>query len=308
MQFYELIIKVPVEYEETSLAILSLLDISGIYTEDYSDLTECPLVKNFALIDEELLKKDISNVLIHIYFGLHVNINDIREYISYRFDIEKIPYTIISQKINEDDYANSWKQYYKPLKIGKITIVPQWEKYESKENEKLLWIDPGVAFGTGTHETTHLCIEKLQQFDLENSTLLDIGCGSGILSIVSLISGARLVNAVDIDPNAVKVSKSNVDLNEFNGEFNAYSGNILDDKELKEIKDIKYDIVVANIVADVIIRIIPLVKTLLNDNGHFLMSGIITERKDEVIDALRKNGMIVSDVSEMNGWVLISTQ
>lgn len=310
MQYHELIVKIPVEKEETAEAILALLDIGGIYTEDYSDMLDCPLVKNFALIDEELLKKDTSYALLHVYFQLQINMAEVVEYITARFDAEGIPMSILEQTVKEDDYANSWKQYYKPLSIGKIAVVPEWEDYAPKEDEKVLLIDPGMAFGTGTHETTSLCIETIQEYDFKGKKAIDIGCGSGILSITALLCGAAVADAIDIDPNAVKVSGENVALNTFEGEFHAAAGNILAmDEEAKTlIGGKKYDFILANIVADVIIRLTAFAGELLTEDGVFVMSGIITERETEVLNALSRNGFVLLERKEKGGWLCLAAK
>ncbi len=310
MQYTELIIKIDIEHEDVATSIISMLDIGGIYTEDYSDMLDCPLVKNFALIDEELLKKDVTYALLHVYFAPHINMTAVIEYLTARFDAENIPMSIMSNTVKEDDYANSWKQYYKPLSIGNIAVVPEWEEYEKKENETVLRIDPGMAFGTGTHETTSLCIEEIQKYDIKGENVLDIGCGSGILSIASLLMGAKEVNAIDIDPNAVKVSHENASLNSYEGEFKAVTGNILSmDEAAKNLVDgKKYKFILANIVADVIIRLSAFVGDLLTDDGLFIMSGIITERREEVLKALSDNGFKVTGEHEKGGWLCITAQ
>jgi ribosomal protein L11 methyltransferase len=234
--------------------------------------------------------------------------NAVIEYLTARFDAENIPMSIMSNTVKEDDYANSWKQYYKPLSIGNIAVVPEWEEYEKKENETVLRIDPGMAFGTGTHETTSLCIEEIQKYDVKGESVLDIGCGSGILSIASLLMGAKEVNAIDIDPNAVKVSHENASLNAYKGEFKAVTGNILSmDEAAKNLVDgKKYKFILANIVADVIIRLSAFVGDLLTDDGLFIMSGIITERREEVLRALSDNGFKVTGEHEKGGWLCIT--
>ena len=306
--YNELIIKTDIKDEEVATSIISMLDIGGIYTEDYSDMLDCPLVKNFALIDEELLKKDVTYALLHVYFQEQTNMTAVIEYLTARFDAEGIPMSIMSNTVKEDDYANSWKQYYKPLSIGNIAVVPQWEEYEKKENETVLRIDPGMAFGTGTHETTSLCIEEIQKYSVEGRKVLDIGCGSGILSIAALLKGAEEVNAIDIDPNAVKVSLENASLNTYSGDFKAVTGNILsmDDAAKGLVNGKKYSFILTNIVADVIIRLAAFVGDLMTEDGVFIMSGIITERRDEVMKALADNGFTVKGEHEKGGWLCIA--
>lgn len=305
MQYTELIIKIKTSDIDKATSIISLLDIGGIYTEDYSDMLSCSLVQNFALIDEELLKKDTDNALLHIYFSEHSNMSKNLEFITARFEDENIEMTVLENKIKEDDYAHSWKQYYKPIKIGKVVIVPVWEEYEKSENEKILKIDPGMAFGTGSHETTSLCIETLQEYLKEGDTLLDLGCGSGILSVTGLILGVKKVDAIDIDPNAVKVTLENASLNEYSGEITSVSGNILqsDEKIAQLIKNKKYNVVIANIVADVIIKLSDFIKEYIKEEGYFITSGIITERAEETEEALKSSGLKVLEKREKKGWV-----
>lgn len=163
MRYKEIILKIKTKDAEKASAIVSMLDIGGIYTEDYSDLLDCPLVKNFALVDEELLKKDKETALLHIYFAEHVNTEENLIFIKERFDAEQISFSVLENTVKEEDFQNNWKQYYKPLKIKNITVVPEWEDYKRASGETILRIDPGVAFGTGNHETTALCLEKLQE-------------------------------------------------------------------------------------------------------------------------------------------------
>lgn len=307
MQYKEIIFKIKTKDIDKASAIVSILDIGGIYTEDYSDMMKCPLVKNFALIDEELLKKDVNTALLHIYFAEHINTTECLDFIKERFNAEEIAFELLENTVKEEDFANNWKQYYKPIKIKNITIVPEWENYNKTEKELILKIDPGVAFGTGNHETTALCIEKLQELPLNDKKVLDLGCGSGILSIASLLLGASNVDAVDIDPNAVKVSKENVSLNKFKGIFRAQAGNILnkDSDIFNFLSDTEYDIVVANIVADVLISLCNFIKNHMSKNSYFILSGIICERQKEVETALKENGFKILEISEKRGWICI---
>lgn len=303
MQYKEIILKIKTSDEDTATAIVSLLDIGGIYTEDYSDLEECPLVKNFALIDEELLKKDKNTVLLHIYFAEHIDVSACLDFIKTRFDAENIAFEVMENKVEEDDFANNWKQYYKPLKIKNITVVPEWEDYKASDGETVLRIDPGVAFGTGNHETTSLCVEKLQETVKKGDKVLDLGCGSGILSIASLLLGASAVDAVDIDPNAVKISKENASLNKFDGIFRAETGNVLEKGSgIFGFVGKGYNVVVANIVADVLIRICSFIKEHTAPGAYFILSGIICERCGEVEKALKDNGFTIEEIAEKRGW------
>ena len=310
MKYYELLIKIKSEDGEKASAIAAMLDIGGLYLEDYSDMMDCDLVKQIGLIDEELLAKDTTNATLHVYLPDNTSLDEASAYLEERFTSENISFELSHDLIDEEEYANSWKKYYKPLKIGeKIVVCPVWENYDLKDCEIILKIDPGMAFGTGTHETTSLCIEYLQKVVKTGDKLLDIGCGSGILSITSLLCGASEALALDIDPNAVRVSHENAELNNFSGKFEAVCDNILDpESEIRtKVSGKKYNVIVANIVADIIIRLSDFIYDYLEEDGLFIVSGIITERENDVLNALNKNSFKVIDRSEKKGWVCIKT-
>lgn len=310
MKYNELIINIKSEDGEKASAIASMLDIGGLYLEDYSDMMDCELVKQIGLVDEELLAKDKTQAILHVYLPENINTDEASVYLKERFSSENIEFLISYKSIDEEDYANSWKKYYKPLKIGKkIVVCPIWEDYTTGNGEVLMKIDPGMAFGTGTHETTSLCVEFLQETIRKGDKVLDIGCGSGILSITSLLCGAKEALALDIDPNAVKVAKENASLNSFDGKFEAVCDNILDSESniRKALKNQKFDTIVANIVADIIIKLTDFISELLAENGTFIVSGIITERENEVIKSLNRNGFKIVEKRDKKGWVCIKT-
>ena len=201
--------------------------------------------------------------------------------------------------MNEDDWAESWTQYYKPVPLGRITIVPAWEKYEAKEGEIIVRMDPGMAFGTGTHETTRLVINLMQDEIKGGERLLDVGTGSGILSICASKLGAGWCNAYDIDPVAVKVARDNV---ESDGCTNITVG-VSDLLHGVDLSGGKYDFCVANIVSDIIIRMLPDIKGYLKDGAPLILSGIIGERADEVRCAVLKQGFTVEKEIRENDWV-----
>ncbi len=214
------------------------------------------------------------------------------------------------ENVNDEQWLNNWKKYYKPFNVGeKILIKPVWENVENADNRIIFNINPGYVFGTGLHQTTQLCIEQLEKYVNPQKSLLDLGCGSGILSIISLLLGAKSAFAVDIDSSAVDVAYENANLNNINkGKYTVVAGNVLEDKEL--IKTItndntKYNIVVANIVADVIIALSPLVTTLIEIDGVFITSGIIKERLEEVYSALNENGFIIENTIFKDDWVCV---
>ena len=210
--------------------------------------------------------------------------------------------------VREEDWANNWKQYFKPIKVGqRLLIKPSWENVDNDDNRKILEIDPASSFGTGQHHTTRLCLELLEKNVHEGDRMLDLGCGSGILSIGGVLLGADNAVAVDIEENSVKIARENIEKNSFDEKtIKAYCGNIICDKSLRDTLGGGYDIITANIVADVIIAMSGYFGTFLKDNGTLILSGIIVERKDEVLDAVKQKNFTVVEVREKEGWAAVS--
>ena len=211
--------------------------------------------------------------------------------------------------MHEEDWENNWKQYFKPIYVGdRLVIKPEWEEIPDGEGKIVFNIDPGMTFGSGQHETTRLCVETLDTTVKKGDKVLDLGCGSGILSIIALMLGAGEARAVDIDPNCKKIAYSNAALNGIGKDiYTVLDGNILIDEEFKSStqKSGPYDIVVANIVADVIIPLAEDVKRYLKDGGTFIASGIIEMRIDEVKQAIEKNGFSIQEIKKENDWYCI---
>ncbi|MDE5600129.1 MAG: 50S ribosomal protein L11 methyltransferase, partial [Oscillospiraceae bacterium] len=212
-----------------------------------------------------------------------------------------ISYKITKIKTEPTDWENKWKEFYHPIRVGRnIIICPKWKNYNLNENEIKVVLDPGMAFGTGMHETTKMCIELLEDLVTHDCKILDIGCGSGILSITSLMLGSKSTIGVDIDPLAVKVSNENAKLNNLNN--NAYEfiyGN------LTEKISGKFDIICANIVADVIIKMLNNIKYFMHKNSFLICSGIIKSKKGDVIDKLESKNLIVKTIKEKNDWIAL---
>ncbi len=224
-------------------------------------------------------------------------------------DLGSLQLTI--KNVAEEDWANNWKKYFKPFAVGeKLMIKPSWESLTEQTDKIVLQIDPGHIFGTGTHETTQLCMELLEKYVQTGDTVLDLGCGSGILSIAALLLGAEHADAVDIDPNAIRIAYENSDRNQIARErYHVAAGNVLDDEALQEsYRGKNYDIVVANIVADIIIALTKQVPEYIKKAGIFLCSGIILERKQDVLDALAEAKFTVIDIKEKESWAAIATR
>lgn len=303
MTYSEIVFTVNSNCTDKASAIVSMLDCGGTYIEDYTDLEDDPTVRQVGIVDEDLLKKDKSKALLHVYADENTSVEECVAFVSERFTSENIPFEVEIKHIDEEDYANSWKQYYKPTKIGrKIVVVPEWEEYAPSNGEVIMKMNPGMAFGTGTHETTSMCIEALQGIVADGDEVLDIGCGSGILSVTALLCGAKHADATDIDLNAVNVAYENAELNGVRSKLNAAKDNVLSPESAIRKSGKKYNVVVANIVADVIVGICGFVKDLILPYGCFVASGIISERLDDVVCAMNENGLCVAAIYEKRGW------
>lgn len=208
---------------------------------------------------------------------------------------------------DDKDWENNWKQYFHPLSIGeKFLICPSWEKVPG-EGRTVIEIDPACSFGTGRHETTALCLEELEKQDIAGKDVLDMGCGSGILGIAALKLGAKHVDAVDIDMVATRIAGENAEKNGIpEGVMDIYCGNILTDGTLCEsLAQNRYSLILANIVADIISDMLPFFARCLDAQGHMICSGIISPRRDFVVDALGKAGFVIESIREKNEWVAI---
>ena len=214
---------------------------------------------------------------------------------------------VVVSRVCDADWENNWKAYYKPLPIGeRLMVLPSWEPEPAGHERKVLRLDPGVAFGTGAHHTTRMCLEFLESCVIPGSHVLDMGCGSGILSIAARILGAKDAVAVDIDPIAERIAMENAALNGIDqSSYQVLIGDLLTDEALRARIAGQYDLICANIVADVIIRLSPLAKSLAKPGAPFLVSGVIDERRDEVLQTLEQTGFSIEAVRQSESWVAI---
>lgn len=298
MDWTEIKIKVSLNDTETAEAIANMVVPYGIYTEDYSELEKDALeIAHIDMIDEELVKKDRTVSIIHIYISDEENPLESVEYLRARYDAVGIKHEIITDSISEAEWADNWKKFFKVTEIGeRLVIRPSWEDYDNVSDRAVLSIDPGAAFGTGTHATTKMCLELLEKYVTPECTMLDIGSGSGILSIGAALLGAKKADGVDIDPVAVKVAKENAEINNVGDKVQYILGDLCD-----KISG-KYDIVCANIVADVIISLLADVHNFLKEDSVFLCSGIIDIRENDVKAAFQKYGYTIIDEAECENW------
>lgn len=307
MDWTDIIIKISSDDVDTVSAIAQMVVSRGIYIEDYSTFDSD--IEQFGyteVIDEELLAKDKTTALVHIYTSPEENPKEAISFLAARLDAEKIEYSVETGNVREEDWANNWKQYFKPMKVGeKLLLCPTWEADnlgdDMADRIKLL-IDPGMAFGSGQHETTKLCMELIEKYITPDTNMLDVGTGSGILGIAGLLLGAGNVTGVDIDALSVKVAKENAEINGVGDKFVVKCGNLADDISGK------FNMISANIVADIILMLMPDAKKLLSDDGIFIMSGIIDMRYEDVEKGLAENNFEIIEVKRERGWCAITAK
>ena len=303
---------------ETVEALLSSLDIDGVVIDDETEFQDF-LENNhqyWDYVDEDLEKKMQGKSRITFYLQadeagfsklgeVRIALQGLKEA---RSDCGSLLLTM--DNLQEADWENNWKQYYKPMEIGeRLLVVPQWEHTGDTHGRVPLILDPGLTFGTGSHATTQLCLTALEKAVRGGERVLDLGCGSGILSIAALKLGAASALAVDIDDKCLDVAYENAALNGIGKDtYTVKVGDVLSDDALRAEIGGGYDVVLANIVADVIIGLAPMVRSLLGEQGVFLCSGIIDDRAEEVAQALRQAGLTILESRDADGWFAYTCQ
>ena len=270
----------------------------GIYTteEISSDIVDelDQDEKDWDFIDYPLLNSKEGVFALRVYPENMEDANNLKA----ELNEKNLGQCLIEEK-DDEDWANNWKKYYKPLEIGeKLAIVPEWEAYDN-DKRIVIKINPGMAFGTGTHESTYMCLELLERYVKKDDEIFDIGCGSGILAIAGLKLGAKRALAVDIDDKCIDASHENAGLNNLEDKMDIKKGNLLD------VVKGRADLIVSNIIAEIIVDEIKNLKNHMDNGGIFITSGIINERRQMVIDALEENGFKIIDELEKNNWVAI---
>lgn len=270
----------------------------GIYTteEISSDIVDelDQDEKDWDFIDYPLLNSKEGVFALRVYPENMEDANNLKA----ELNEKNLGQCLIEEK-DDEDWANNWKKYYKPLEIGeKLAIVPEWEAYDN-DKRIVIKINPGMAFGTGTHESTYMCLELLERYVNKDDEIFDIGCGSGILAIAALKLGAKRALAVDIDDKCIDASHENADLNNLEDKMEIKKGNLLD------VVKGRADLIVSNIIAEIIVDEIKNLKNHMDMGGIFITSGIIKERRQMVIDALEESGFEIIDELEKNNWVAI---
>lgn len=263
------------------------------------------------IIDEAIAKRIGDDVKVTGYYEVDATLNDRIRFVEGEirrikamelgFDAGKLE--ILSQTFAEEDWAENWKKAFKPLRLGRhMVIKPGWAEYDVQPEDKVIEIDPGMAFGTGTHETTGMCVELVEKYVHSDVNVIDVGTGTGILALAAAHMGAKDVLAIDIDRVAVRVAAENVKINGFENIIRCKAGDLL------ENVDERADVVIANIIADVIIMLAAPVKDHIKDGGMFICSGISSERREDVLDALNVANYEVLDVCERGGWCAVAAK
>lgn len=315
MKWNKYTLKTRTEAEDIISSMMMDIGIEGIEIEDKVPLTEQDKAQMFVDI-MPIVGEDDGTAYISFYLEPETDqeemlgrVREGLEEIAQWMDIGEA--TIEASETEDKDWINNWKEYFHQFYVDDILIKPSWEEVKPEDQEKLLiQIDPGTAFGTGMHETTQLCIRQLKKYVTPETQLLDVGCGSGILSIVALKLGAAYALGTDLDPCAITATKENTEVNGISkDQFEVMIGNIIDDKAVQDkVGYEKYDIVAANILADVLVPLTPVIVNHLKNGGIYITSGIIDDKEETVVEAVKAAGLEVLEVTYQGEWVSVTAR
>ena len=307
MDWTDIIINIASQDLETATAIAQMVISRGIYIEDYSDFdSQIQQFGPIEIIDEDLLKQDRTKAKLHLYFSPEENPAEAVSYLQEHFTMQNIPYELDTSFVKQEDWVNNWKKFFKPCPIGnKLMIVPTWEREHlpaDAADRIRLFIDPGMAFGSGQHETTRLCMELIEKYVSPEAHVLDVGTGSGILAIPALLLGAKDATGIDIDALSVKVAAENAAINGVGAQFTPRRGDLA--------KDVSgtFNLITANIVADIIIDLTPDAVKLLSPDGIYIVSGIIEKRKADIVKVLDSLSLCILEEKSDRGWYAIAAR
>lgn len=303
------------EAEDIVSSMLMDLGIQGVQIEDKVPLTQGDKEQMFVDILPDMPEDD-GKAYLTFYLDEDEDAGTIlmqvrRELEEMRSYLDVGECTIEESQTEDVDWVNNWKKYFHQFYIDDILVIPSWENVEPKDQDKMIiHIDPGTAFGTGMHETTQLCIRQLKKYVTEDTEILDVGCGSGILGMLALKFGAKYSVGTDLDPCAIDATHENMEVNEIRkDQYEVMIGNIIDDKEVQDkVGYEKYDIVVANILADVLIPLTPVILHQLKAGGIYITSGIIDVKEEAVVEAVKASGLEVLEVNHQGEWVSVTAR
>lgn len=315
MKWNQFRLKTTTQAEDIVSSMLMDLGIQGVQIEDKVPLTKEDKEQMFVDILPDIPEDDGTA---YLTFYLDEEEDKGTILLNVRKELEKmrayldVGACVIEESQTEDvDWVNNWKQYFHQFYIDDILVIPSWEKVEEKDSDKLvIHIDPGTAFGTGMHETTQLCIRQLKKYVKDDTMILDVGCGSGILGMLALKFGARYSVGTDLDPCAIDATHENMEVNGIRkDQYEVMIGNIIDDKAVQDKAGYgTYDIVAANILADVLVPLTPVIVNQMKPGGIYITSGIIEDKEETVIQAVKAAGLEVLEVNHQGEWVSVTAR
>lgn len=315
MKWNKFRIKTTTEAEDIVCSSLMDLGIQGVEVEDKIPLTQREKEQMFVDILPEI---DVDDGVAYISFYLEEDEDKEKMLQAVREELKEIGTYVnvgsmeIEESQTEDvDWVNNWKQYFHQFTIDDVLIIPSWEDVQPEDEDKMIiHIDPGTAFGTGMHETTQLCIRQIKKYVTEDTEILDVGCGSGILGMLALKFGAKHSTGTDLDPCAIDATHENMDVNGISrDQYRVMIGNIIDNKEVQDqVGYDRYDIVAANILADVLVPLTPVILNHLKTGGIYITSGIIEEKEETVVEAVKAAGLEVLEVNHQGEWVSVTAR